>query len=427
MIFKIRILYYLLEIKLIKVLFNNNLKKLQKLRWKVLLKKIKSSPFYGPLIEHPFENFPVLDKKEFLKNFDLINTQKISFDKASEIALKAEKTRDFKPSVNNITVGLSTGTSGNKAVFLASEKERAYWTATIIDRVIGWSFRKRKVAFFLRANSNLYESVNSKLIDFNFFDLLVSSEQNLKKLQLLNPNVLVAQPSMLLEIADAIKNNSLKIKPDKIISVAEALYVDDKRYLEKIFNQKIHQVYQCNEGFLAHTCKYGNLHFNEDFLIIEKQYLDKEKKRFFPIITDLKRTTQPIIRYKLDDIIHEKFDCPCNLKSTAIEMVEGRNDDVLKLINNKGDIVLVFPDFVRRAVVFSDKNIFNYSVTQKEKNLIDLFIEGEDLQYENAKKSIIELLRNLEIEGVKITRSKRLDHVKGTKLRRIKNEYKISN
>jgi len=232
---------------------------------------------------------------------------------------------------------------------------------------------------------------------------------------------------MLLEIADAIRNNSLRIKPDKIISVAEALYVDDKRYLEKIFNQKIHQVYQCNEGFLAHTCKYGNLHFNEDFLIIEKQYLDKEKKRFFPIITDLKRTTQPIIRYKLDDIIHEKFDCPCSLKSTAIEMVEGRNDDVLKLINNKGDIVLVFPDFVRRAVVFSDKNIFNYSVTQKEKNLIDLFIEGEDLQYENAKKSIIELLRNLEIEGVKIARSKRLHHVKGTKLRRIKNEYKISN
>ena len=427
MIFKIRILYYLIEIKLIKLLFNNNLNKLQTWRWKVLLKKISSSPFYGPLIKHQFKNFPILDKKEFLKNFDLINTKNISFDKASEIALKAEKTRDFKPSVNNITVGLSTGTSGNKAVFLASEKERAYWTATIIDRVIGWSFRKRKVAFFLRANSNLYESVNSKLINFNFFDLLVSSEQNLKKLQLLNPNVLVAQPSMLLEIADAIKNNSLKIKPDKIISVAEALYVDDKRYLEKIFNQKIHQVYQCNEGFLAHTCKYGNLHFNEDFLIIEKQYLDKEKKRFFPIITDLKRTTQPIIRYKLDDIIHEKFDCPCDLKSTAIEMVEGRNDDVLKLINNEGKIVLVFPDFIRRAIVFSDENIFNYSVTQKEKNLINLFIDGENLQYENAKKSIIEVLRKLEIEGVKINRSKNLDHVKGTKLRRIKNEYKISN
>ena len=46
----------------------------------------------------------------------------------------------------------------------------------------------------------------------------------------------------------------------------------------KIFCKKIHQVYQCNEGFLAHTCEKGNLHFNEDFLIIEKEYLDTEKK-----------------------------------------------------------------------------------------------------------------------------------------------------
>ena len=72
---------------------------------------------------------------------------------------------------------------------------------------------------------------------------------------------------------------------------------------------------------MAHTCEKGNLHFNEDLLIIEKEYIDKEKKRFFPIITDLNRTTQPVIRYKLDDIIHEKLDCQCQLKSTAIEMI----------------------------------------------------------------------------------------------------------
>ena len=222
-----------MEIKILKFLFKNNIKKIQKIRWNLLLKKISDSPFYKSYITSSFENFPVLEKKDFLKNFDLINTKSIKYVNAVKVALKAENTRNFKPSINDITVGLSTGTSGNKSVFLASENERAYWTAAVIDRVIGWSFKKRKIAFFLRANSNLYESVNSKWINFNFFDLLISNEKNLERLQSLDPTILVAQTSMLLVIADAVQNKGLKINPDKIISVAEVLSNEDKGYLEK--------------------------------------------------------------------------------------------------------------------------------------------------------------------------------------------------
>ena len=422
--FKLKILYNLMEIKILKFLFKNNIKKIQKIRWNLLLKKISDSPFYKSYITSSFENFPVLEKKDFLRNFDLINTKSIKYLNAVKVALKAENTRNFKPSINDITVGLSTGTSGNKSVFLASENERAYWTAAVIDRVLGWSFKKRKIAFFLRANSNLYESVNSKWINFNFFDLLISNEKNLERLQSLDPTILVAQTSMLLVIADAVQNKGLKINPDKIISVAEVLSNEDKGYLEKIFCKKIHQVYQCNEGFLAHTCEKGNLHFNEDFLIIEKEYLDTEKKRFYPIITDLERITQPVIRYKLDDIIHEKFDCDCSLNSTAIEMIEGRKDDALKFLNSKGKEVVVFPDFIRRAIVFSDDNIINYSLTQIKENTINLFVDGKLEYFEKAKKSIVELLEKFKISDIHIHKVDTLDHIKGTKLRRIKNEFK---
>lgn len=422
--FKLKILYNLMEIKILKFLFKNNIKKIQKIRWNLLLKKISDSPFYKSYITSSFENFPVLEKKDFLRNFDLINTKSIKYLNAVKVALKAENTRNFKPTINDITVGLSTGTSGNKSVFLASENERAYWTAAVIDRVLGWSFKKRKIAFFLRANSNLYESVNSKWINFNFFDLLISNEKNLERLQSLDPTILVAQTSMLLVIADAVQNKGLKINPDKIISVAEVLSNEDKGYLEKIFCKKIHQVYQCNEGFLAHTCEKGNLHFNEDFLIIEKEYLDTEKKRFYPIITDLERITQPVIRYKLDDIIHEKFDCDCSLNSTAIEMIEGRKDDALKFLNSKGKEVVVFPDFIRRAIVFSDDNIINYSLTQIKENTINLFVDGKLEYFEKAKKSIVELLEKFKISDIHIHKVDTLDHIKGTKLRRIKNEFK---
>ena len=246
----------------------------------------------------------------------------------------------------------------------------------------------------------------------------------MERLQSLDPTILVAQTSMLLVIADAVQNKGLKINPDKIISVAEVLSNEDKGYLEKIFCKKIHQVYQCNEGFLAHTCEKGNLHFNEDFLIIEKEYLDTEKKRFYPIITDLERITQPVIRYKLDDIIHEKFDCDCSLNSTAIEMIEGRKDDALKFLNSKGKEVVVFPDFIRRAIVFSDDNIINYSLTQIKENTVNLFVDGKLEYFEKAKKSIVELLEKFKISDIHIHKVDTLDHIKGTKLRRIKNEFK---
>ena len=99
---------------------------------------------------------------EFMLNFDQINTMSITISEAMEVAEKAEQLRDFSPTIKDITIGLSSGTSGNRGVFMASQKERANWVACVLDRVIGFSLKKRRVAFFLRANSNLYSSITSK-------------------------------------------------------------------------------------------------------------------------------------------------------------------------------------------------------------------------------------------------------------------------
>ena len=103
-----------------------------------------------------------------------------------------------------------------------------------------------------------------------------------------------------------LKQIDYTIKPQKVISVAEVLTPEDKAYLSNIFKQTIQQVYQCTEGFLASSCEHGTLHFNEDFLIIEKKYIDHEQSRFHPIITDLRRRSQPIIRYELNDYYSRK-------------------------------------------------------------------------------------------------------------------------
>jgi len=74
--------------------------------------------------------------------------------------------------MGDITVGLSTGTSGKRGLFLISPSERESWVVMVMDRILPpkW-LKKQKVAFFLRANSNLYTSVQSAIYDFKYFDI----------------------------------------------------------------------------------------------------------------------------------------------------------------------------------------------------------------------------------------------------------------
>jgi putative adenylate-forming enzyme len=391
----------------------------------MLVEALRSSPFYKPFIKEgiALSGFPVINKKIFTSQFDSINTCQIKSGEAYDVAIKAENSRDFSPMINGITIGLSSGTSGSRGIFLASESERARWVAAIIDRVIGFSLKKRKVAFFLRANSNLYNSVKSRLIQFHFFDLFHPINENLLRLQELQPNILVGQPSMLLEIAKAMESGTLKVAPIKVISVAEVLSPEDNCYLSRVFDQIIHQVYQCTEGFLASSCKYGLLHFNEDFLVIEKKYIDTEKERFHPVITDLFRTSQPVIRYELNDIIIEKKHCLCGSRMMAIEKIEGRSDDILQFESADKKEIKIFPDFFRRAIITAGIDIEDYAVIQKENNQLLLYVKpsSEDL-CRVVSDSITKLLQEYNVSGITITHTNHNGHETGNKLRRIKNE-----
>lgn len=350
-----------------------------------LFKKLNSN-FYPNSLE--LKNYPIINKKIFMDNFNSINNLQITQEEAFEIALDAEKSRDFSSKLKNITVGLSSGTTGNRGIFLVSEDESAWWAGYILKRMLPKPLlQKHKIAFFLRSNSNLYESVNSSLISFSFYDLINPLENHIKKLNDTKPTILIAPAQVLKLLA---LNKDLNINPIKIISVAEVLEEDDKQIIEKRFSLKVHQVYQCTEGFLAHTCKEGNLHLNEDIVYIEKDWIDEKSGRFSPIITDFNRKSQPIIRYKLDDIlILEKESCPCGCVFTRIKKIEGRCDDILKMKTLQNQDYLLFPDFVRNAIISSNTSLEEYLVI-KEKDELNIYLKPQ-----KAKDEIDKVLLNL--------------------------------
>lgn len=338
------------------------------------------SPFYRDHLGQ------ILSKKEMMAHFTTFNTRGISKESAISLATEAEKTRNFQAEIGDVTVGLSSGTSGNRGLFLVSKKERLAWCGNILAKMLpSPPWKKQKIAFFLRANSTLYQTVQSKTLKFAYFDLLEDLDILRKKLTAFSPDVLVAPPSALFLLKGT-------CQPRRVISVGEALLSPDEAILERIFGQKIFQVYQCTEGFLGFSCSYGTLHINEDLVILEKEYLDEQ--RFVPIITDLFRKTQPILRYRLDDILVEKKGpCPCGCSFLSLERVEGRCDDLLYVFSPDGQKKPIFPDFISRKIAGASEEITDFEVVQTEPFVWEIYLNAK--KEEAVTKALKELFKQL--------------------------------
>jgi putative adenylate-forming enzyme len=393
---------------------------------------MKHSPFYRKWIGNHLENFfliPLLTKKNMMENFTELNTAHVSKEAAFEIAISAEKNRNFSKKLSHLTVGLSSGTSGNRGLFLVSDQERAQYVGRMLAKALpGSLFAKNRVAFFMRANSNLYSGSESGRLSFQFFDMLTPWQDHLSALQILNPTLLFAPPSALLMLADAQKREEINISPLKIFSIAETLDPLDAKSINAVFKQPLHQIYQCTEGFLAITCAHGTLHLNEDSVHVEPHWLNEEKTKFSPIITDLYRKTQPIIRYLLNDILTLSPEpCACGSVFQAIESIEGRMDDLLYFKNKKTDEtpVSVFPDLIRRAILLASPEIEEYTAEQSIIEELDIsFISApasNRTQIEKNIRSEIDLLAtHLKALPPTIHFKKVSPHLGHQKLRRVK-------
>lgn len=389
----------------------------QKKLQKFILKVKERSRYYKKLWgEKNFQDFPQINKALMMQHFSELNTAGLDRDECLKLAIESETSRDFSIDNNGITVGLSSGTSGHRGLFVASPFERAKYAGTILAKALphGRVFKKTKVALFLRANSNLYKAVDSKLIAFKFFDILKDIKAYKNELEAYQPDLLIAQPSVLKVLAEMKLNHQLTIKPLRIFSAAEVLEPLDQKYIESAFEIKLHQIYQCTEGFLGISCEYGTLHLNEDLMIIEQEpigQISNDQKvidrnstsqqnheaynyKFQPIISDFNRFTQPIIKYKLNDILTVRQDpCPCGSSLLAIASIDGRSDDTIYFPrSSQQDWQIVWSDLIRNHILYVSSSIEEYSVLQKENSNLEISLKTQD----NIKKVQAEVLTELQ-------------------------------
>ena len=355
-----------------------------------------------------WRHLPTTDKRTMMTDFTAFNTRRISGDLAMETALRAERERDFRPLVpgTDLTVGLSSGTSGHRGLFLVGPNERAAWAGALLARALpgpllrpggGW-----RVALFHRAGSNLYQSLASRALTFQFVDLMTPLPDAVVQLNRFLPHLLVGPPTLLALLAEERRAGRLIAQPGKIISVAEVLEPQDAAPLAAAFDvSAIHQIYQCTEGLLAVTCPAGRLHLQEDIVAVQTEPLDAADTTVVtPIVTDLWRQVQPILRYRLNDVLRLSPDtaprCTCGSAFRVIAQIDGRQDDVLAfpVAADPGEEMRpFFPDTLRRAVLLADAGILDYRILQEAPGSLRVHLAcASESAYRIAEQTVRESL-----------------------------------
>jgi putative adenylate-forming enzyme len=321
----------------------------------------RKSAYYRHLAQKSFSEWPIVDKSTWMSRFDQMNTVGARLTEISSLALRAETTRDFSVVWKGYSVGLSTGTSGNRGLFLASRRESAHWAGTLLAKLMrGNVLARERIALILRAGAVLYENIGALRLRFKYFDQSRPWPELLESLRSYDPTILVAPASVLRLLAETDR----RLQPTRVISVAEVLDDMDRQHIERRFSLCVEQIYQATEGLLGVSCEQGAVHLNEPYLLIEPEWQDAAHARFVPIITDLWRRSQPVIRYRLNDILRVRSNsCPCGRASLALAAIEGREDDILWLDGPSG-AVAVFPDQLTRAIVGALPDIDDYAITE---------------------------------------------------------------
>jgi putative adenylate-forming enzyme len=330
-------------------------------------------PLYRDLAQLPLGAFPIADKEFVRERFAGLNVLGLSYDEARGLAERGEER-------SGISIGMSSGTSGNRALFLVDAHERRTWAGVMLALALppGGLLRRHRAAVLLASNSRLYLTTrDSGRLTFRFFNLRSGLDAHVRELEAFDPTVLIAPAHVLGLLARRQSAGALRLRPERAFSAAEVLDPAEAAAITQAWPGPAHQIYQCTEGFLGITCRLGTMHLNEDYVLFEKDWVDQGRRAFNPVITDFSRRTQAMVRYRMNDIlIAADRPCRCGSPLQAIERIEGRRDDLLVFAGPAGRRVILFPDDVRATVLDAAPAAGDFGLVQATPDRLELALAG---------------------------------------------------
>jgi putative adenylate-forming enzyme len=376
--------------------------------------------FYREYRGAPLDALPVMDKAMMLSNFAALNVQSVTSAEAWAAIEKGQRVR-------GLVAGFSTGTSGNRGLFLVSERERFTWLGVILAKTLpDFPLRRHRVALALPASSALYESASETgRIALRFFDLRQGLRAWRQDLEAFAPDTIVAPPKVLRALAEDPRG----LRPQHLFSAAEVLDPLDERAIEQAFDLTLRQIYQATEGLFAVSCPAGTIHLCEDIVAFEWEHPVGGSNLVAPVITDFTRSTQIMARYRMNDLLLlSPVACACGSPLQPVTAIFGRADDVFILPAANGGEVLITPDILRNAVIDTDRAIEDFRVTQVSARGIEVRLPdalGIDVA-KQAAESVARALRDAGAARPEVAAAVGVSTPYDQKLRRVHRAWKPS-
>jgi putative adenylate-forming enzyme len=380
----------------------------------------KGSAFYGQKYSdynlasiNDLYKLPIINKQILMENFDDINTCGLKLSEVKDYALEKEQNKDYQGYyMGEYVVGLSSGTSGNKGIFITPKAMTKRLPFVFLARSgIPLKLLPFRILFLLRVFSQGFADINSPFIKLKYLSTMTPVEKIIEEINCRKINVLMGPPSLIRLIIPYIAK--IKVKIRMIICYAEVLDKEDKERFALEFNTKVIEIYQASEGQIGSACKHGNLHINEDLVLVELYDSKGEPVTKSGIVaskmlvTNLVNTAQPLIRYEMNDLIVLGEPCTCGSKFRVIKKVLGRHDDVLYFQTQNGEEQHIFPDLFSRWIITTSDKIREFKVIQNSKThleiIVDIFDSSEAeniILRDKIRERIIRELLEFEIKVV---------------------------
>lgn len=334
----------------------------------------EKSPYYRDLIAQRGidvtrctpTDFPPLTKSELMANFDsIITDSRIRREAVSNFLSHSKDPNELM--AGRFTVVHTSGTSGEVGYFVYSPTE---WTRGVTQafRVNPPRRGKRRLAFFGAANGHFTgvsfaatcrRSILKLKYDVTIHDINSPLKPVLEDLNDFQPDILMGYASGFAILADRQKKGELNISPKWIQSSGEPISASDRELIETTFGAPLLNVYSCTEHLIMGLGKaeYGGIYLFEDDLIFE---FEKDHT----LITNLFNYTQPLIRYRMDDVLEKMEDPNPIYPFTKIREISGRSEQTPFFVNRHGNEDFIHFQMINEFIV---KNVrrFQFEVVDK--------------------------------------------------------------
>ena len=294
--------------------------------WRAFRPVMGRTPALAAYAGASLDGVPVTDAPQLRVDYGRWNSSGFSHAELHAAAADAEGggSGEVRPGV---VCGYSTGGGGARGLFVADQSERSEYIGQILARVLPAQalLRPMRIALILRANSRLYSDSSGPGRRFLHLPLDLGALETMAALLRFGPTVLIAPASRLVELAE--QGARLPFL-ERLFYGAEPMSDGERAWMRERLGLRPDPIYQATEGFIAAACAEGRLHLNEHSLVVELEAVAGTPGHR-PIVTDLGRRTQPIVRVRTDDYIElDETPCRCGYAGRVIRPIMGRVGDI---------------------------------------------------------------------------------------------------